>query len=418
MKLWVVRRVLRIEQRPSDPAGSGIGADGAEAAVERFVERGRSAHDADVQFEPSTANSIDPFVEGREFYPRILADIEQASSIHILMFGWKPGTWGDRFADALLERLRAGAEVRIVVDSFGSRPYGSSRDLFTKLVDAGAQMVVNDVLPPVRDGLFPSATTSWRLGKIGRSDHRKLMVFDGKVMWTGGAGIEDHFENGEFHDVMVRLTGAIVPQAQAVFAMAFAGHGGPIETTAGWFVEPEDRGSISSTIGQVVPGGWVTATHAARNLVSSATHRLDIVNPYLTDTGMISQIIEAGRRGVAVRIVASERSNNLLASMAFRHRTAELLDAGVEIWHYPDAVVHAKLIVSDQSVQFGTLNLDAWALYRNFEFAVVTRDSDTSTRFVEGLVAPAVARSKRIEEPATGLARWANALASKMSYVL
>ena len=63
---------------------------------------------------------------------------------------------------------------------------------------------------------------------MGRADHRKLYVVDGAVAWTGGAGIEDHFENGGFHDVMVRVTGDVVRQAQAAFLTSFRGHGGPL----------------------------------------------------------------------------------------------------------------------------------------------------------------------------------------------
>jgi len=414
----LARRILRIEERPSGATGAAISDDGAREAVCRFAASGGLARDAGNDFAPSTAGAIDPFVEGTEFYPRMLADLEQASTIHILMFGWKPGTWGDRFADTIAERLAAGAEVRIVIDSFGSRPYGSSRSMFTRLVGAGAQVVVNDLLPPVRHGWYPTARAAWNRLDIGRSDHRKLFVIDGRVMWTGGAGIEDHFENGEFHDVMVRLTGDVVRQAQAVFAMAFVGNGGSAESVDDWFVTPDDGGSIPTAIGQVVPGGCVTATHAARNLIDTATRRLDIVNPYLTDAGMINRLIEAARRDVRVRVVVSARSNNALASAALRHHYAAMLDAGIEIWLYPDAVVHAKVIAADDAVQFGTLNLDAWALYRNYELAVVADDSATTEHLIEALVDPAIARSTRVEAPSHGLAARVEGLAARASYLL
>ena len=91
--------------------------------------------------------------------------------------------------------------------------------MFTRVADAGAQIVVNDVLPPDKDGLYPSHRKfDWRQDDVGRADHRKLYVIDGEVAWTGGAGIEDHFQNGKFHDVMMRVTGDVVLQAQAVFS--------------------------------------------------------------------------------------------------------------------------------------------------------------------------------------------------------
>ena len=85
------------------------------------------------------------------------------------------------------------------------------------------------MFPPDRDGLFPDdQQLDWRQDEVGRADHRKLYVVDGAIAWTGGAGIEDHFENGGFHDVMVRVTGDVVRQAQAAFLTSFRGHGGPL----------------------------------------------------------------------------------------------------------------------------------------------------------------------------------------------
>ena len=132
-------------------------------------------------------------------------------------------------ADLLERKLAEGVEVRVIVDAFGSRPNGAAKEMFSRLAEAGAQIVVNDVLPLDRDGLYPDHRhLDWRQDEVGRADHRKLYVIDGEVAWTGGAGIEDHFENGGFHDVMVRVTGGVVRQAQAAFLTSFRGLGGPL----------------------------------------------------------------------------------------------------------------------------------------------------------------------------------------------
>ena len=145
------------------------------------------------------------------------------------MFGWREGDVGMRMAALLERKLAEDVEVRVIVDAYGSRPYKEAREMFTRLVDAGAQIVVNDVFPLDRDGLYPDdQQVDWRQDEVGRADHRKLYVIDGAVAWTGGAGIDDHFENGGFHDVMVRVTGDVVRQAQAAFMTSFDGHGGPL----------------------------------------------------------------------------------------------------------------------------------------------------------------------------------------------
>ena len=159
---------------------------------------------------------------------------------------------------ALLERkLADGVEVRVIVDGYGSRPFGEAEQMFRRLAAAGAQIVVNDVFPVDRDGLYPDHRRfDWRQDEVGRADHRKLYVIDGAVAWTGGAGLEDHFEDGGFHDVMVRVTGDVVRQAQAAFLTSFRGHGGPLpDDLAPYFPAPADAGSTPIALAQVIPGG-------------------------------------------------------------------------------------------------------------------------------------------------------------------
>jgi cardiolipin synthase len=395
----VFEQVLGITQRPSwPPPAHAVTAAGAQAATEAFAAADDvRPHDADLDFAFSTAATIEPLVEGRTFFPRIFADIEAArSSVHILMFGWREGEVGMEMAALLERKLADGVEVRVIVDAFGSRPNGEARAMFSGLAEAGAQIVVNDVLPLDRDGLYPDDRhVDWRQDEVGRADHRKLYVVDGKVAWTGGAGIEDHFENGGFHDVMVRVTGSIVLQAQAAFLTSFRGHGGPLPADLDpYFSAPVDPGAIPAALAQVIPGGFVAASQAIRQQIDGARRRLDVMNPYLTDRDMLERILAAARRGVRVRLVVSETSNNAQASAALRHRYGDLLAAGVEIWELPGTVVHAKVVVADDVVSFGTVNLDAWALYRNSEIAVIARSADTAALFEERLFQPDIARSR------------------------
>ena len=241
------RRALGTAQRPSwPPPVDAVTPTGAQAATEEFAARGTARpHDAALPFAWSTAATIEPWAEGVNFFPKIFADVDAAqSTIHILMFGWREGKIGMKMAALLKRKLAEGIEVRVIVDGFGSRPYEQAREMFTSLAAAGAQIVVNDVFPLDRDGLYPDGQrVDWRQDEIGRADHRKLYVIDGAVAWTGGAGIEDHFENGGFHDVMVRVTGDVVRQAQAAFLTSFCGHGAPLPPElASFFPEPADPG--------------------------------------------------------------------------------------------------------------------------------------------------------------------------------
>jgi cardiolipin synthase A/B len=392
----VHRRVLGIERRPSwPPPADAVTPVDAQAATEAFAGGPRDA----LPFAWSTAATIEPWADGAGFFPRILADVEAArSSVHILMFGWREGEIGTRMAELLERKLRDGLEVRVLVDAFGSRPNSASRAMYGALTRAGAQIVVNRFR--------------------GRVDHRKLYVIDGRVAWTGGAGIEDHFNDGRFHDVMARVTGDVVRQAQAAFLTSFRGHGGalPADLSA-CFPEPDDAGTIPVALAQVIPGGFVAAPEAIREQIDAARERLDVMNPYLTDRDMVERIVAAARRGVAVTVLVSEKSNSGLATAALKHRYAELLAAGVELYELPGAVVHAKVVVADDVVSFGTVNLDAWALYRNWEIMLIARSAEAAAQFRERLFELDIVRCRRGRPPA-GAGRVRSALADKLTYYL
>ena len=395
---------------------------GAQAATEAFVARkGNGTRDAALDFAWSTAATIEPWVEGAEFFPRIFDDIETAeSSVHILMFGWREGEIGKKMAALLEQKLADGVEVRAIVDAFGSRPYKEAREMFTGLAAAGAQIVVNDLFPPDRNGLFPDGQRiDWRQDEVGRADHRKLYVVDGTVAWTGGAGIEDHFENGGFHDVMVRVTGDVVRQAQAAFLTSFSGHAGPLPADLSrYFPEPADRGATPVALAQVIPGGHVAASEAIREQIGRARERLDVMNPYLTDRDMIERILAAARRGVKVRVVVSEVSNNAQATAVLKHHYPDLREAGAEVWELPGTVVHAKVVVADDVVSFGTVNLDAWALYRNSEIMIIAESPEAAALLEERLFDPDIARSQRGEPPTDTRERLESWVWAKLAHFL
>jgi cardiolipin synthase len=409
-------KVLRIVERPSWPPGPyAVTAIQAQTSTESFNARGgQRPHDVGIEYAWSTAATIEPHPDGRTFYPRIFADIANArSSVHVLMFGWREGAIGERMADLLEHKLREHIEVRILVDALGSRPFYQAHEMYRRLADAGAAIVVNDVVPVDRDGLYQARTFDWRQDEVGRADHRKVVIIDGATAWIGGAGIDEHFADGRFHDVMVRVTGNVTLQLQAVFLTSLSAHGAPLPAGHGalarHFPVQSDPGAIQAAVLQVIPGGFQSATQAIRERIDHTRERLDIMNPYLTDTDMLDRIVAAARRGVRVRIVTSGRSNNWLAAASLRHHYGDLMAAGVEIWEYPDAVAHGKIVIADDWVQFGTVNLDAWALYRNFEIAILARSAQAVARFEARVFEPDIARSKR-GTPSSALngrlARW------------
>ena len=164
------------------------------------------------------------------------------------------------------------------------------------------------------------------------------------------------------------------------------------------------------------PRGWLPLTDAATELIESATRRLEITNPYIGDPGLIHAIAAAARRGARVRLLVSDDAHGGIAYAAFQHHYDELLGAGVEIFEYP-ALVHAKVIVSDDRVLVGTLNLDAWAMFRNPEHGLLFDDKTIADRVSSTLVEPGIAASVRGEPTRSPLLRARNRVLAKASYL-
>ena len=352
-----------------------------------------------LSFGESSASSAEVLVEGRSFYPRMLEDIAAAtSSVHINQFGFRPGAVGDEFAEALAEKAAEGVRVRLVVDRQGSDPEGGSLAFYDRLTAAGVQVcVVRATRLRVPAGpLGGGGATRWNLRGLGHIDHRKVVILDGRVGWVGGAGIEDHFQDGRFHDLFVRVEGPVVAQLQLVFLASLhwlGGGPGPEELDA-LFPSLDGGGDpIPARVLHNAPGRYRPITDAIARVLDGATETLDVVNPYVTDRGMIRRIERAARRGVRVRLFVPANANNWACAGAQQHHHAKLLDAGVRILDYP-TMLHAKAFVRDgRELLAGTCNLEAWSLKRFFEIDLQLESPAVAAQFDERFSAPAEAVS-------------------------
>ncbi len=162
----------------------------------------------------------------------------------------------------------------------------------------------------------------------------------------------------------------------------------------------------------------VSALQAIRALIDDARERIDITNPYFTEDELVDRLVAASQRGVKVRVVVAQESNSAIHSAALRHDYGRMLDAGIEIWEYPDAVVHDKILLADDTVLFGTINLDAWALYRAYEVGAIVVDERAADEFERRIFERDVAVSRRGEAPADTWTRVKDWLADSLSYFL
>jgi cardiolipin synthase A/B len=372
-------------------------------AVRSYAERlltGRVSRQAQaIAFSESWASSVEVLVEGRTFYPPMLEDINSASTaVHINQFGFRPGIVGDGFAEALIRKAGEGVPVRLVVDRQGSDPERGARALYERLTAAGVQVcVVRATQPRAPFGpLGGGGPNRWNLAGLGHIDHRKVVVVDGRVGWVGGAGIEDHFQDGRFHDLFLRVTGPVVSQLQLLFLASFRWLGGSVRLAEldGLF-PPAEMGTdaVPAVVLHNAPGRYRPITDEIARLLDDAGHTLDVINPYIADRGMIRRIELAARRSVRVRLFVPANANNWACAAAQRFHHAKLLDAGVRILEYP-AMLHAKAFVRDgEELLAGTCNLEAWSLKRFFEIDLRVRSTDVAAQFDERFCEPAEAVS-------------------------
>ena len=360
--------------------------------AERFATSRVERSDLSLAFDVSVASSAEVHVEGANFYPPMLEDIRSAtSSVHINQFGFRPGVVGEAFAEALIVKAAEGVPVRLVVDKQGSDPEGSSKAFYERLIGAGIQVCVvratklRAAFGPLGDVDAPR----WNLSGLGHIDHRKVLVIDGRIGWIGGAGIEDHFEDGRFHDLFVRVTGPVVGQLQLVFVSGFRWLGGTVDDVDSLFPPLKAGAAIPAVVLHNAPGRYRPITAAIARVLESAQETLDVVNPYVTDRGMIRRIEAAARRGVQVRLFVPANANNWACAAAQHFHHPKLLAAGVRILDYP-TMLHAKAFVRDgEELLAGTCNLEAWSLKRFFEIDIQIRSKEVAAQFDERFSTPA-----------------------------
>ncbi len=391
---------MNVDPPPSESQIDPLRQRAAALATDRGITRDEMSQ----AFEATWAADLELLVGGETFFPRIAEDLEAArESIHINQFGYKSDPLGMSATEILVAKAREGVDVRLVVDDQGSMPWSMSKGMYRDLADAGVKVVVNQGFRPIAKRGPIGGELEWHsnLSGLGQPDHRKSIVIDGRIAYIGGAGFQEHFETGEFHDLFVRMTGLIASQFQLVFLTSYRFLGGPPVTDleALFPVQELPEDAVAAVVLHNAPG-FRPITVAIAQIIESAQERLDIVNPYVADPPSVRRMIDAAKRGVHVRLLVPAKANNPILALAQRHHHVALLEAGVEIWEHPK-MVHSKAFVRDGiEVLVGTCNLEAWSLKRSYEINLRTRSHDLATQFEDKFFGPGIEVSQPGSAPA------------------
>lgn len=343
-------------------------------------------------------NSFELLSDTQAILAAIVRDIDAArTSVLMEFYIWNEGGAADDVLEAVIRAAGRGVQCRLLVDALGAKQWWKGPQP-NRLRDAGVEF--RAALPV---GLLRTF--------IGRTDlrlHRKIVVIDGVVAWTGSMNLVDprYFKQdsgvGEWVDAMARFEGTVVnPLAATMIGDWILETGEPVQQLIDSSGLGAARPTGTANI-QVVPSGPGETgdglLQMLLGLINAAQQELVLTTPYLVpDDAVIVALRGAAGRGVAVTVVLPEKVDSLLTRYASRSYYDDLLDAGVAIQLYRGGLLHTKSISVDGTMSmFGTVNLDMRSLWLNYEVALFIYQPEF-TLALRGLQQTYIAQSARID---------------------
>jgi cardiolipin synthase len=337
-------------------------------------------------------NSFEVLTNGDQIFPSMLEAINTAKRrIAFETYIYDVGQIADQFTAALEAAARRGVTVNIVVDGVGSS--GMDAAHVERLRQAGCQVAEFNTL------------TWYSLDKVNFRTHRKIMVVDEEVGFTGGAGVADHWlgnaqDKDHWRDTQVKIRGPLVRLMEGAFYENFSEAArDPIAPIVDEL--PPDPGTQAGAF--VVRSSPTGGSNDLKRLyllaVASATRTLDISSPYfVTDESTLWSLEEARRRGVRIRIlVEGDITDAMPVKYASRAVYDRLLSMGIEIYEYQPTMMHTKsLVVDGVWSMFGSANFDNRSLELNDELNVAVSDPALAERLLEDFTRD-LDRSRRLD---------------------
>lgn len=332
-------------------------------------------------------NRLVPLEAGAGAYPAMLEAIDAArTSISLCSYIFDNDEAGRRFVDALGRAVKRGVQVRVLIDALGARYHWPP--VTGRLRRAGVR--VARFLPTL---LMPA-----RLPFMNLRNHRKLLVVDGKVGFTGGMNIREHFlpGHGDARDLHFRVEGPVVGQLQETFAEDWAFTTKERLQGEAWFPPLEPAGPV---VARGIPDGpdedFETVRWTLLGALACARGTVRIVSPYfIPDSALVTALNVAALRGVRVDVVLPERLNLTVVQWAATAQLWQVMRPNCRVFLTAPPFDHTKLMVVDGVWSLvGSANWDPRSLRLNFEFDVECYDAGLATR-LDALIEERLSRSR------------------------
>jgi cardiolipin synthase len=321
-------------------------------------------------------NHVDPLDNGDEIFPAMLAAIRSAEcSINFETYIYWSGDVGREFSEALAERARAGVQVNVVIDWVGGLKMESS--LVTMMRAAGARV---ELFRPLR---------WYSISRLNKRTHRKLLVVDGELAFTGGVGIADQWDGHaqdplHWRDMHFRVRGPVVAQMQAAFIDNWIKVTGRVLNGDDYFPPLAPAGKMDAHMFISSPDGGSESMHLMYLMAIAASREsLDIHASYFVPDELVVRALRlALKRGVRVRVlVPGEHIDSETVRIASRALWGDLLQAGMEVHVYTPTMMHVKTLIADGLlVSVGSTNFDMRSFSLNEEASLNVYDREFAAR--------------------------------------
>jgi cardiolipin synthase A/B len=337
-------------------------------------------------------NAVQLLLNGEEIFPALLDGIRSArQTISYAQYFYEDGPVARDIAEALAERCRAGVGANVLLDAFGSLSMPAE---YAELMErAGCHVAY---FRPLSQYIF---------GKYSNRGHRRILVIDGRLGFTGGSGVSRKWMGngrveGHWRDTDVRVEGPVVEYLQAAFAQNWLETTGMVLGGEAYFPRPlEPRGQVYAQVVKSSPSEGSFSMYTTFLLaVSSARRSIYITNPYFVlDDKMQETLLRAARRGVRVSVLVPGAIDHNIVRQASRGQFGDLLKAGIEIHEYRAALLHSKTMVIDGVwTTIGSTNLDNRSFAVNDELNLIIYNRATAAQ-MERIFEDDVAHSRKVE---------------------
>ena len=326
----------------------------------------------------SKNNKVELLMSGKEKFARLFEDIRQAKqSVHLEYFNFRNDSIASLLFDILREKRKEGVEVRAVFDGFGND--SNNQPLKKKhLEKLHADSIEIYEFDPIR---FP-----W-INHIWPRDHRKIVVIDGRIAYTGGMNVADYYvvgseQVGEWRDMHCRIEGSAVNELQKIFVRFWKKLSKENLTDPKYFQGTKAGNKMVGIINREPHTSNEITRRFFVNVLDNAKDSVKIINPYFMPTNKVMKALKrCAERGVKMDILISAKYDEPLTPDIVMYNMKKLIKRGVNVWRYRPGFHHAKIMMVDgKFCTVASTNLDARGLRYDYEVNALIMDEETTKK--------------------------------------